>query len=433
VEAIVVENVSKVFRIPTEKKTTVFENLLDLLKGKKFAYEELQALKDVSFTVERGETLGIIGENGSGKSTLLKILASVLWPDSGSVKVNGRVAPFLELGVGFQPELTARENVYLYGAIMGMKKGEIRRKYDNIFAFAELKKFENMKLKNFSTGMYMRLAFSTAIATDPDILLVDEVLAVGDEAFQRKCLEKFDEFKRNGKTIVFVSHNMDAVKNLCERAILLNNGKIASIGPTEKVVSDYFSLLQKREEEKLREEHQRMQEEITELETASVSIEEPVAKEPVPPQEKSIQPNRWGSREVEITEVKFLDKDGKETHIFRTGDFFGAEIKYNAKRRIEKPVFGVAIYKDDGTHVTGPNTRFSNYTIDFIDGLGKIIFAVDKLPLLDGAYKFSAAIYDHSCRHPFDHHHCVYDFMVQNRELVNYGMLDLRGRWELIK
>jgi lipopolysaccharide transport system ATP-binding protein len=243
--AIVVDNVSKRFRIPQEKKTTVFQHIVGLIK-RQFNYEEFWALKDVSFEVKRGEAFGIVGRNGSGKSTLLKIMARVLYPDSGSVSLNGKVASFLQLGVGFQPELTARENVYIYSSILGLSRKQVDRIYDEILDFAELKKFENMKLKNFSSGMNVRLAFSTAIYAFPDTLLLDEVLAVGDVAFQKKCRDRMDQFKTEGKTIVFVSHAMDAVKGLCQRSMLLNEGRIVTMGDTEKVIDDYLALLQKR-------------------------------------------------------------------------------------------------------------------------------------------------------------------------------------------
>jgi lipopolysaccharide transport system ATP-binding protein len=241
--AIIVDNVSKKFRIPHEKKTTVFQNIVSLVK-RQFDYEELWALKDVSFEVKKGEALGIIGRNGSGKSTLLKILAKVLYPNSGSVTMNGKVASFLELGVGFQPELTAKENVYIYSSILGLRRKQVDRIYDDIFDFAELKKFENMKLKNFSSGMYLRLAFSTAVHATPDTFLIDEVFAVGDETFQKKCRDKMNQFKADGKTIVFVSHALDAVKELCQWSILLNEGKIVIMGDTEKVINDYLAMLQ---------------------------------------------------------------------------------------------------------------------------------------------------------------------------------------------
>jgi len=242
--AIIVDNVSKKFRIPHEKKTTVFQNIVGLIK-RQFDYEEFWALKDVSFEVNKGEALGIIGRNGSGKSTLLKIMAKVLYPDSGSVSLNGKVASFLQLGVGFQPELTARENVYIYSSILGLRRKQVEKIYDEIFDFAELKKFENMKLKNFSSGMNLRLAFSTAAHAVPDTLLIDEVLAVGDEAFRKKCQDKMNQFKAEGKTIVFVSHSLDTVKELCQQTILLNEGRIVTMGDTEKVINDYLALLQK--------------------------------------------------------------------------------------------------------------------------------------------------------------------------------------------
>jgi lipopolysaccharide transport system ATP-binding protein len=240
--AIIVDNISKKFRIPHEKKTTVFQNIIGLIK-RQFSYEEFWALKDVSFEVNKGEAFGIIGRNGSGKSTLLKIMARVLYPDSGSVVMNGKVASFLQLGVGFQPELTAGENVYVYSSILGLSRKQVDKVYDKIFDFAELKKFENMKLKNFSSGMSVRLAFSTAIYAIPDTLLIDEVLAVGDVAFQKKCRDKMNQFKAEGKTIVFVSHAMNTVTELCQRTMLLNHGRIVTMGDTEKVINNYLAML----------------------------------------------------------------------------------------------------------------------------------------------------------------------------------------------
>ncbi len=238
-DAIVVEGVSKRFRIPHERKITVYEHLIGLLRGGAYSYEEFDALQDVSFSVKHGETFGVIGPNGCGKSTLLKVLAGVLYPDSGKVKINGKIAPFLELGVGFQPELSARDNVYLYGAIMGLTRRDVDKRYEEIMDFSELKRFENMKLRNFSSGMYVRLAFATAIQTDPDIMLVDEVLSVGDESFQRKCGQKIDEIRRAGKTILLVSHALGTVQQLCDRCLLLNGGRAVALGETEWVLAEY--------------------------------------------------------------------------------------------------------------------------------------------------------------------------------------------------
>jgi len=242
-DAIVVEGVSKRFRIPHEKKATFYDHLIGIVKGGSYSYEEFWALKDVSFSIGRGETFGVIGPNGCGKSTLLKVLAGVLYPDSGKVRIEGKVAPFLELGVGFHPELTAVENIRLYGAIMGLTRREIEGKREEILEFAELKRFENMKLKNFSSGMYVKLAFSTAIQTDPDVLLVDEVLSVGDEAFQKKCGKKIDEIRRAGKTIVFVSHTLGTVRDLCDRCVLLDEGEIVASGEADWVVEEYLKMM----------------------------------------------------------------------------------------------------------------------------------------------------------------------------------------------
>lgn len=243
--AIEVDNVSKRFRIPHEKRRTVYDNIIGKITGKSYNYEVLEALKEISFKVKKGETFGIIGQNGSGKSTLLKILAGVLTPDNGSIKVRDKIAPFLELGVGFQPELTAIENVYLYGSIMGITRVEMDSKIDSIFEFAELYKFRDSKLKNFSSGMYARLAFATAISTDPDVLLIDEALSVGDEPFQQKCREKIEVIRQKGKTIVFVSHDLISVKKLCSRCLLLNQGLILDVGDTEHVIEKYYKMINK--------------------------------------------------------------------------------------------------------------------------------------------------------------------------------------------
>lgn len=240
--AIVVDHVSKKFRIPLEKKYTVYQHLFGIFKGGYYSYNEFLALDDISFTVNHGESFGIIGPNGSGKSTLLKLIAGILYPDKGYTRAYGRIAPFIELGVGFHPELTARENIFLYGSILGLKKNQIREKYDEILSFSELKKFENMKIKNFSSGMTARLAFATAIQTDPDILLIDEMLAVGDEEFNYKVVEKINEMKEREVTIVFVSHALRLVQQYCSRTLLLSKGKIIQIGDTSQVIEKYLQI-----------------------------------------------------------------------------------------------------------------------------------------------------------------------------------------------
>ena len=242
-----VEDIWKKFKIPHEKRTTILENIagaLQILGGKTFAYEEFWALKAVSFTLSPDESLGVIGENGSGKSTLLKILARILRPDKGKVEANGRIAPILELGVGFHPDLTVRENILIYGTIMGLKNSELKKRTNSILQFADLERFKDARLKNLSSGMQMRLGFSVAIETDPDIFLIDEALAVGDMEFQQKCLSKFKEFKSSGKTIILVSHALNLVKEFCEKTLLLSRGEMVSFGETETVVNEYVRRVQ---------------------------------------------------------------------------------------------------------------------------------------------------------------------------------------------
>lgn len=221
------ENVSKKFRIPSEKRYTLFEEIVSFITGKR-DYVEFWALRNVNLSVRKGEVVGITGPNGSGKSTLLKIIAGVIYPDEGIVEVKGKVTPILELGVGFNPELSAIENVYLYGVLMGMSRRDIERKSEEIFKFAGLERFRKMKLKNYSSGMYARLAFATAIATEPEILLIDEVLAVGDVDFQGKCIEKIKELKENGTTMVIASHSVDLLREVCDKIYCLNNGIISA-------------------------------------------------------------------------------------------------------------------------------------------------------------------------------------------------------------
>ena len=239
--AIKVENLYKSFKILHEKKNGVYEFLTSgFSRGKN--YEVLEVLKDVSFSLKKGEILGIIGFNGMGKTTLLRILSKIYKPTKGIVTINGRMIPFLELGSGFQPEMTAKDNIILYGTMLGFTKKQMEDKIDEIIHFADLEKFADTKLKHFSSGMYSRLAFSTAIQVDPDILLIDEVLAVGDIAFQQKSFDVYLDFKRKGKTIVLVTHNIADVQRLCDKAILLHDGRVFSSGNPEDVIDSYSEL-----------------------------------------------------------------------------------------------------------------------------------------------------------------------------------------------
>ena len=239
-----VKHVSKKFRLYHEKRTSVYEAITGYFSRKKY-YEILQALNDITFDVKKGEMFGIIGKNGSGKTTLLRILSNIYRPDSGSVDIKGTIIPILALGLGFHPELTATTNIIQSGILLGFSKKDISNRVDDVIKFAELEKFADIKIKNFSSGMQMRLAFSTAVQVDPDVLILDEVFAVGDLNFQKKCFNKIMDFKKSGKSIIFVSHDMAPIKNFCDRAMFLNSGRVEIIGTPDEAIASYVDFLGK--------------------------------------------------------------------------------------------------------------------------------------------------------------------------------------------
>ena len=405
--AIEANNVWKKFKIPHEKRDTLVENAAGFIKGEKATYEEFWALKNINFNVKEGECIGIIGENGSGKSTLLRIISNILPINKGNVKVRGSVGPFLELGTGFRGDLTAKENVYLYGYVIGLKKKQIDNVIDNIFEFAELERFRDMKLKDFSSGMNMRLAFSTAISTNPDILLIDEVLAVGDESFQRKCMDKIMEFKSEGKTIVFVSHSLESVKNLCSRGIWLNKGIIETQGSVDQVIDYYVGSIRKKEEEELLEEHKKTEEKI--------KVKEGEKEKP----KKEEKPkNRWGSGEIEITEVKFFNKEGKECHVFETGESMKVKLKYDVKERIKNPLFRAQIYKIDGTFCHGTNTDRHDIKLGKLIGENSMGINYNELNLLPGTYLYTVGVWpNEQSKKPYDNHDKMYKFIIKEKKV----------------
>ena len=391
--AVEVHELSKRFRLFHERNQSIKATIL---RRRRASFEEFWALRDVSFAVDTGVTFGIIGENGSGKSTLLKCLARILRPDAGSVAVNGSVSALLELGAGFHPELSGRENVFLNAAILGLGRSEVRRRFDDIVEFAGLERFIDTPVKNYSSGMYVRLGFSVAINVDPDVLLVDEVLAVGDESFQRRCGEKFAELRASGRTIVLVSHALETVSNLCDQAAWLEQGQLKQLGPASAVVDEYLGGVH------------------TDRQTDEEGS------------------TRWGSGEGTIDRVELLDADGRPTRTVRTGDAVLIRFHVSTRERIARPVFGLAVHSLQGIHITGPNTRLSNDEVDEIDGSAHVDFVVDRLLLLPGTYDVSAALYDYSCLHPYDHRHRSLRFDVEPGEPEeHYGFVSLGGRWDV--
>jgi ABC-type polysaccharide/polyol phosphate transport system ATPase subunit len=356
--AIVVDHVAKRFRIYHERNSSIKASVM---RGKRAEYEEFWAVNDVSFTVNRGETFGIIGENGSGKSTLLKCMARILRPDKGSVAIAGKLSALLELGAGFHQELSGRDNVYLNGSILGLSNKEIDARFDDIVEFAGLERFIDTPVKNYSSGMYVRLGFSVAINVDPDVLLVDEVLAVGDETFQRRCREKFTEMQREGKTIVVVSHGLGQLRAMCDRLAWMQSGQLAGIGPTKDVIDEYLGTVN----------------------VSRLPGHDGVSK-------------RWGSGEATITELQLITKDGKSTDKVHTGDDLTLRIHYKVERgvTIKRPGVGFGIHRLDGVLITGVNTNEQGLVPDSISGSGYYDYEIKKLPLLTGTYDLSAAIQD---------------------------------------
>jgi len=400
--AIQFDSVSKKFTLRHERRRSFQEAALAFLRRQNNSREELWALKDVSFAVERGKTVGVIGPNGSGKSTVLKLITRILEPTSGQVVVQGRVSALIELGAGFHPDLTGRENVYLNGSLLGFGRDEMKAKFDQIVEFSELEKFIDVPIKHYSSGMHMRLGFAVAIHVDPDVLLIDEILAVGDQAFQNKCLAKIAELKSQGLTILFVSHDLEAVRNLCNSALWLENGVIQERGTTERVIDSY-------------------------LNNVTAITEERLSRE----QRTGDNENRWGSGEIEIADVKLLDAQGRERRAFKTGEKMVVRLRYHAHTKVHQPVFGVAIYSSDGVHINGPNTRFSDYAVESVEGSGEIDYIVEKLPLLEGSYELSAAVYDQDGLHAYDHQHRMHTFIVQRGTVKErYGIFYIASRWD---
>jgi lipopolysaccharide transport system ATP-binding protein len=327
-DAIEVDKITKKFVLGALQRDTMLrERLISLLrspfKDRSQSQNTLWALQDVSFNVAQGEVVGIIGRNGAGKSTLLKVLSKITYPTSGRVKVTGRVASLLEVGTGFHEELTGRENIFLNGSILGMKKGEVISKLDSIVSFAGVERFVDTPIKRYSTGMRLRLGFAVAAHLDPDVLIVDEVLAVGDAGFQKKCLNTMEDMRSGGRTVLFVSHNMAAVENLCTRGIWIDGGRVRQDGPTRDVIQSYMSTFADAQQ------------------AADLS---------------QIQSFRRGSGEIRYTAIEFLGNDGQPCSLIRSGDRLVVRFHFLATQTVLRPSFGFRLFTEMGTLVTDTST-----------------------------------------------------------------------------
>jgi lipopolysaccharide transport system ATP-binding protein len=417
--AIRLGHVSKQFTLHHERSRSFQELFLNMIRFRRSSSKEKYwALRDVNCDIAPGEMVGIVGDNGAGKSTLLKLISHIIEPTTGTIDVNGRVSALLELGAGFHPDLTGRENIYLNGSILGFSRDEMHHIFDDILEFSEMERFIDVPVKHYSSGMYMRLGFSIAIHVRPDILLVDEILAVGDQAFQLRCLDKINEMKRRGITIVLVTHDLETVRKMCSRAIWLDDGVVQADGAVTHVLETYMTRVRTEDDEALQR-----------AESSLRCESDDVEKE----KEEDECSWRWGSREAEIVHVQFLDGEGREMRTFKTGQPFVARIHYVAHERIEQPLFGVALHNASGFHINGPNTGLAGYPIEAIEDEGYIDHIIPSLPLLEGTYLFSAALYDKAGQHPYDYHHMAYTFRVAPSEEIKerFGALYIPARWNL--
>ncbi len=403
--ALKLNNIGKRYIVSHEKEALVRHILPKFLRIK--TYEELWALKKINLEIIQGSTLGILGRNGAGKTTFLNIIAGITSPTEGEVFVNGRVSALLSLGAGFHSELTGEENIYINGSILGLKIKEIKKRFKDIVEFSELGDFISAPLQTYSAGMYMRLGFAIAINVDFDILLIDEILTVGDISFQDKCLDKLREFQKLGKTIIMVSQSLGLLNELCHKVILLDKGGILLEDRPEQVTRLYQRLMSK--------------------EIEPISVERPKEKLFALPDlnkpdkirygEWQVSPDTWGTKagtkEAEIIEVKLLNKRVKETDVYRTGERMKVNVKYIVHKEIEDPHFGIAIFRDDGTYCFGPNTRFDGYKINKLrKGNGEFSLEYEKLNLLPGKYRISVAIWEKEEKFAYDYHYAFYKFEV---------------------
>lgn len=406
-DAVQVRDVFKYYKkhADSHKFLTIKSALVNkTLFGDLEAGERFEALRGVSFGLEEGKTLGIIGENGSGKSTLLKILAGISRPTAGEVLTRGRISALIELGAGFHPEISGRENIFINGVILGLSRRQIQERYREIVRFAELEEFIDNPVKSYSSGMFMRLGFSIAINVDPDILLIDEVLAVGDASFVPKCLDKIHEFRRHGKTIIFVSHDLATVERICDEVIWVRKGRIEMRGYPKRVVDAYLEYVGRKDQ----------------AQTLARHGEE--EREAAREREK-----RWGSREVEIANVRMFDAAGGEKYIFRPDEPLAVEFDVAASAAQDDFVFGIGVFNGEGVQVYGSNTLLENFVARSLSGSGRVRLEVPALGLVNGTYFLDIAAHKRD-GYPFDYHHFQYTFRVASSHR-DVGIARIPHRW----
>jgi ABC-type polysaccharide/polyol phosphate transport system ATPase subunit len=401
-DAVTVDHVTKRFRVPLDHAISLQYRFAH--PASMFRYREFAALEDVSFSIPKGQFVGITGPNGCGKSSLLKVMSRIYAPDSGSVRMSGRYSPFLELGVGFKQELTARQNVYLGGTVLGVTRDELAERINDVFDFAELAGFADQKLKNFSSGMVLRLAFAVAMLADADTLLMDEVLAVGDAHFQEKCFDVFAQYKRQKRTIILVSHDLAALESYCDRVLLFESGRLVMDGEPGEVVSKYRHF-------------------VAGLSDAQNSHDAARPDE-----------HHWGTKDVEITGVRLLGADGDPHQSFSSGGEVTIAVDYRINSPVTSFVCSLRLQRSDGQYLAEPSTKPSHYRLLGGDKgtVGTLCYRIQTLPLLGASYEVAASLFDDHLAHTYDHFGDGVRFHVSD-DLGRLGVLDLGGTWEQLQ
>ncbi len=402
--AIVVDHVTKDFRLYNEKPMHLKDRVT---RGSKARFEMFRALDDISLTIPHGTMYGLVGHNGSGKSTLLRMMANIYHPSEGKVISNGRISALLELGAGFHPQLSGRENIYLNASILGLGRREIASKIDDIVEFAGLEDFIDTPVKVYSSGMYVRLGFAVAVNVDPEILLIDEVIAVGDEQFQRRCFDHLYSLRKQGVTIVMVTHNMGLVQTMCDHAAWLEKGVLLSEGKAVAVVKEYLKKVNDQEAD-----------EMGEAGGAKVG--------------KSGR--RAGTGEIKVEKVDYISARLTPTPVGNTGDPLVVRIHYNARTPVDNPVFKLGFHHDGGALIGEPNTRLAEFQTGQLEGEGDLYYKMPSLPLTPGDYHLSVTVLDSHSLHRFDHHEREFLLHVQpGRSNEKSGFVDLGGEWTFPK
>lgn len=399
--AIRFKDVSKRFKINADQSDSVLDTLISSFSRSKQGEDRyLWAVGETTFDILPGECVGLVGRNGSGKSTMLKLAAGIIRPTSGRVEIRGRLSALLELGAGFHPELTGRENISLNASILGLNNAEIAQKYDDIVKFSELGEFVNMPVKHYSSGMYMRLGFSVAVHVNPDVLLIDEILAVGDQSFQDKCIKRLHNLRDEGTTVVFVSHNLETVRSLCSRIMWIDSGRSIADGPSDEVLPQYV---------------------------------ESFTSQDVEAERATVLPQRWGSGQIEFTNLQLLNGVGEVQEQFVSGDSVTVEMHIQAKQPVRSPEFSLSFYRDNTTNTTDPESCLRMTESDIASGPSIIRCHIERLSLPPADYYISADIHDVEKDQVYDHHEKAYLLKVMpDPERGGKGHLDLPARWESV-